>query len=190
MCDGFRRPRSCGGGDVVLTWVMLWSGPADTTLVSLPDTFTVVEGESERLNSSSGRRRCRGIPTNGRRQQLSSGVDVAITQTVITRLRSTRLLLGDSCFTPFQLQSVFPCTTTHIDKILVWSVTLLSAQLLWILDQADTKKNKTKTGTRNYLGLDLWYFNAKQLVNWVKKKFAVLKEAFISVASFSDMLNW
>lgn len=91
MCDGFRRPRSCGGGDVVLTWVMLWSGPADTTLVSLPDTFTVVEGESERLNSSSGRRRCRGIPTNGRRQQLSSGVDVAITQTVITRLRSTRL---------------------------------------------------------------------------------------------------
>lgn len=156
MCDGFRRPRSCGGGDVVLTWVMLWSGPADTTLVSLPDTFTVVEGESERHDSSSGRRRCRGIPTNGRRQQLSSGVDVAITQTVITRLRSTRLLLGDSCFTPFKLQSVFPCTTTHIDKILVWSVTLLSAKLLWILDQADTKKNKTKTGIRNYLGLDLW----------------------------------
>lgn len=156
MCDGFRRPRSCGGGDVVLTWVMLWSGPADTTLVSLPDTFTVVEGESERHDSSSGRRRCRGIPTNGRRQQLSSGVDVAITQTVITRLRSTRLLLGDSCFTPFKLQSVFPCTTTHIDKILFWSVTLLLAQLLWILDQADTKKNKTKTGIRNYLGLDLW----------------------------------
>lgn len=170
MCDGFRRPRSCGGGDVVLTWVMLWSGPADTTLVSLPDTFTVVEGESERLNSSSGRRRCRGIPTNGRRQQLSSGVDVAITQTVITRLRSTRLLLGDSCFTPFQLQLVFPCTTTHIDKILVWSVTLLSAQLLWILDQADTKKNKTKTGTRNYLGPRLVIFQCQETCKLSQEK--------------------